>query len=253
MRILPPYLLILKRFVLAGMSCATLLLFCQCSTVSTGKSTRVVISVKEQKLALYKEGNLVKKYPVSTSKFGEGDKPGSYRTPLGTMKVAEKIGGNAPKGAVFKSRQRTGEVLRPNAPGRDPIVSRIIWLTGTEGRNKNAYKRCIYIHGTAEERTIGRAASYGCIRMKSRDVISLYKKIGSGTEVEVVRGHLPGSMLQTTIAPALAMAASITKPDEQSAQVRVPPSLAYVDRRPSLILSSGGGSSWSTPASDQNR
>ncbi|NOY00933.1 MAG: L,D-transpeptidase [Verrucomicrobia bacterium] len=236
-----------------GLSCVTLLFFCQCASVSTGKSSRVVISVKEQKLALYKDGNLVKKYPVSTSKFGEGDKPGSYRTPLGTMKVAKKIGGDAPKGAVFKSRQRTGEVLKPNSPGRDPIVSRIIWLTGTEKRNRHAYERFIYIHGTAEESKIGQVASYGCIRMRSRDVINLYKKIGTGTEVEVVRGQLPGSMLQTTIAPAIAMAKSIANGDEQEAPVRVPPSLAYVDRRPALILSSDGGSSWSTPASSLGR
>lgn len=253
MRNLPPYLRHLKPFILSSMACVTLLFFCQCSTVSTGKSAKIVISVKEQKLALYKEGKLVKKYSVSTSKFGEGDKPGSYRTPLGTMKVAEKIGGDAPRGAVFKSRKRTGEVLRPNAPGRDPIVSRIIWLKGTEGRNRNAYQRCIYIHGTAEENKIGKAVSYGCIRMRSRDVISLYKKIGTGTEVEVIRGHLPGSMLQTTIAPAIAMAAAIGKSNEQAPAVRVPPSLAYVDRRPSLVLSSDGGSSWSTPASTLSR
>jgi len=69
----------------------------------------------------------------------------------------------------------------------------------------------------------------------------------------VIRGHLPGSMLQSTIAPAIALAASIAKPDDQPAPVRVPPSLAYVDRRPALILSSDGGSSWSTPATDLDR
>jgi len=239
----------LKRILLTIIAGGVCLFFCQCSTVSTGKSSKVIISVKEQKLALYREGNMVKQYSVSTSKFGEGDRPGSYRTPLGTMKVAEKIGHNAPKGAVFKSRRRTGEVLKPNAPGRDPIVSRILWLTGTERRNQNAYQRCIYIHGTAEESKIGKAVSYGCIRMRSRDVINLYRKIGTGTEVQVIRGHLPGSMLQSTIAPALAAAASVIRmPEKQETAVRVPPSLARVDRRPSLVLSSGGGTSWTTPA-----
>lgn len=233
-------------------------MFCQCSTVSSNKATRVVISVKEQKLALYEEGKLIRKYPVSTSKFGEGDKPGSYHTPLGTMKVAEKIGGNAPRGAVFKSRRRTGEVLEPNAPGRDPIVSRIIWLTGTEKRNKHAYKRFIYIHGTAEEKKIGQVASYGCIRMRSRDVIHLYKKIGRGTEVEVVRGSLPGSVIQATLAPAVAAVSAVSaigaSADLAKAE-RVPshPALSKERHMPTLVLTSKGGSSWSTPASELER
>lgn len=247
----------LRRFVLTVTACSLSLFFCQCSTISSDKSSKVVVSVKEQKLAVYRDGNMVKKYSVSTSKFGEGDKPGSYKTPLGTMKVAEKIGGDAPKGAVFKSRRRTGEILKPNAPGRDPIVSRIIWLTGTESKNKHAYQRCIYIHGTAEESKIGKPVSYGCIRMRSRDVISLYRKIGEGTEVEVVRGRLPGSMLQAAMAPAIAAATAFGKSQEQEQEqapaVPVPPSLAQVDWRPTLILTSGGGSSWSTPASGLDR
>ncbi len=106
------------------------------------------------------------------------------------MKIARKIGSGAPSGAVFKSRRRTGEVLRPNAPGRDPIVSRILWLQGTEYKNRNAYRRYIYIHGTPEERRIGRPASYGCIRMKSRDVIDLYRRVGVGAEVKIIRESL---------------------------------------------------------------
>ncbi|MFK5923171.1 MAG: L,D-transpeptidase [Verrucomicrobiota bacterium] len=250
-----PQPLWLKRIFISSMSGIVLLLFCQCSTISNKSSNRVVISVKEQKLALYKEGKLVRKYPVSTSKFGEGDKPGSYRTPLGTMKVAEKIGGSAPRGAVFKSRRRTGEILKPNAPGRDPIVSRIIWLTGTESRNRHAYKRFIYIHGTAEEKKIGQTASYGCIRMRSRDVINLYRKIGTGTEVEVVRGPLPGSMLQATLAPVVAAAAAIGTSVDQSPAERVPshPALQKERHMPTLVLTQNGGSSWSTPASSLNR
>ncbi len=241
----------LRRILLASSACAVLVLFCQCSTFPPGTASKVVVSVKEQKLAVYQDGKLRHKYPVSTSKFGEGDEPGSYRTPLGTMKVAQKIGDNAPKGAVFKSRRRTGEILRPNAPGRDPIVSRILWLAGTESHNKNAYRRYIYIHGTAEESKVGQAASYGCIRMKSRDVIRLYRKVGEGTEVEVVRGSLPGSMLQTTIAPALAAVNAIAKPEEQPEAVRVPtPSAKPRRTSPTLVLSTygDGGSSWTTPS-----
>jgi lipoprotein-anchoring transpeptidase ErfK/SrfK len=137
-------------------------------------------------MVLTDDGEFVKSYPVSTSKFGLGDRPGSKMTPLGTMEVAEKIGRGAPAGAVFKSRKRTGEVLRPNAPGRDPIVTRILWLRGTQTWNRNAFKRYIYIHGTPEEDKIGSRASYGCIRMKSRDVIDLFRRVPKGTRVIVV-------------------------------------------------------------------
>jgi lipoprotein-anchoring transpeptidase ErfK/SrfK len=106
------------------------------------------------------------------------------------MQVAKKIGGNAQLGTVFKSRRPTGEVIKPNAPGRDPIVTRILWLTGTESRNQNAFRRTIYIHGTPEERRLGSPASYGCIRMGSRDVADLYQRIGYGADVFVIRGSI---------------------------------------------------------------
>src|SRR5438046_7057372 len=95
----------------------------------------VVISTREQKLALLDRGNLMAIYPVSTSKFGLGDWPGSSFTPLGELEIAKKIGDNAPAGAVFKDRRRTGEIVLPNSPGRDPIVTRILWLRGREARN----------------------------------------------------------------------------------------------------------------------
>jgi|GEM_PF-438913 hypothetical protein len=148
------------------------------------------VSVPMQKMALYRQGELVKTYPVSTSKFGLGDEKGSYRTPAGKLEVAEKIGAGKPAGAVFKSREWTGEVIKPDSPGRDPIVSRILWLNGLESSNKNAYARCIYIHGTAAERAIGTPASYGCVRMKSRDVIDLHDRVGEGSKVFVVRKGL---------------------------------------------------------------
>ena len=135
------------------------------------EASRVVVSVRDQKLALVENGNLVATYPISTSKFGMGDWRGSYRTPLGKLEIADKIGDGAPLGAVFKDRRRTGEVVGVNAPGRDPIVTRIIWLRGREAQNANAFARDIYIHGTPEERNIGRPASYGCIRMRSVDIV----------------------------------------------------------------------------------
>src|SRR5436189_5448143 len=119
-------------------------------------------------------------YPVSTSKFGVGDNWGHMTTPLGFLQVAQKIGDHAPVGAVFHNRRFTGEILKPNVPGRDPIVTRIIWLRGLERTNANAFSRGIYIHGTAEERTIGRPASYGCVRMCSKDVTEVYSQIQIG-------------------------------------------------------------------------
>lgn len=144
------------------------------------------VSVPDQRLVLVENGLSVAQFPVSTSKFGLGDRPRSYATPLGMMEVAAKIGDRAPLGTVFKHRRPTGEVLRPNAPGRDPIVTRILHLRGLAQCNAGAFGRGIYIHGTAEERTIGRPASYGCIRMKSRDIMRLFDAVAVGTKIAVV-------------------------------------------------------------------
>ena len=150
----------------------------------------IVVSVRDQKLALLQKENLVATYPISTSKFGLGDRPGSFGTPLGELEVADKIGDGAPAGTVFKDRRRTGEVIPVDAPGRDPIVTRIIWLRGREAQNANAFRRDIYIHGTPEERNIGRPASYGCIRMRSVDIINLYSQVGAGAQVSIVQSPL---------------------------------------------------------------
>ena len=146
----------------------------------------IVISTREQKLALLDRGNLMAIYPISTSKFGLGDWPGSSCTPLGELEIAEKIGDHAAPGTVFKDRRRTGEIIQPDSPGRDPIVTRILWLRGREPQNTNAYARMIYIHGTPEERNIGFPASYGCIRMRSSDIINLYEIVGRGAEVTII-------------------------------------------------------------------
>lgn len=154
-------------------------------------STRVIVSVRDQKLMLIENGKIVASYSVSTSKYGLGDGWGSLATPLGLLQVAQKIGDHAPMGAVFHNRRWTGEVLHPNTPGRDPVMTRIIWLRGLEAANAHAFKRCIYIHGTNEEKLIGKPASFGCIRMKSTDVFALYNQLPLGAPVEIVQDKLP--------------------------------------------------------------
>jgi lipoprotein-anchoring transpeptidase ErfK/SrfK len=180
------------------------------SCVAPDTQHHIVISTREQKLALLDRGNLVAIYPVSTSKFGLGDWPGSSCTPLGKLEIAEKIGDHAPPGAVFKDRRRTGEIVAPDSPGRDPIVTRILWLRGREPQNANAFARDIYIHGTPEERNIGLPVSYGCIRMRSGDIINLYEIVGRGAEVTIVDAPLASlvpapvsasSMAETNPAP----------------------------------------------------
>lgn len=151
----------------------------------------IVISVAEQKLALVKDGGLVRKYPISTSKFGLGDSFNSYKTPLGRLRVCDKIGDHLALGAVLKSRNATGEILPVNSPGRDPIVTRILWLDGLEPGNSNAKSRGIYIHGTVEESKLGQPVSYGCIRMRSRDVVELFDETPVGTPVEIITDRFP--------------------------------------------------------------
>jgi hypothetical protein len=154
----------------------------------------IIVSVKDQQLLLKTDGKVEALYPVSTSKFGIGDRLGSYATPLGRFFVRMKIGMGQPLGTVFRSRRPTGEVLKPNAPGRDPIVTRILWLEGTEAGNRNAFGRGIYIHGTPQESALGRPASYGCIRMRSKDVATLCDRVGTGAKVRIITDHLPERM-----------------------------------------------------------
>src|SRR6266404_6352788 len=154
-------------------------------------SSQVIISVRDQKLMLLQNGGKVAEYPVSTSAFGLGDAWGRMTTPLGYLAVEKKIGDNVPVGAVFHNRRLTGEILQPNAPGRDPITTRIIWLRGLEAQNAHAFQRCIYIHGTPQEKNIGRPASYGCIRMKSSDVAQLYAQVPVGAVVQITPDRLP--------------------------------------------------------------
>ena len=179
-----------SRLILLALLAPLVLIAASCSASKYDDRNKMLVSVRDQKMLLVQDGKPVKAYPVSTSKFGLGSGNRTNRTPLGRLEIAKKIGGNAPVGAVFKSRRRTGEVIRPDAPGRDPIVTRILWLRGIEQHNRNTMARCIYIHGTPEERNIGRPASYGCIRMKSKHVIDLYRRVGVGADVQIIRGSL---------------------------------------------------------------
>lgn len=137
---------------------------------------------------------LVRQYPVSTASNGVGEQDGSLRTPRGRHRIAEKIGAGAPLCAAFKSREPTGEIWTPELdaenPGRDWILTRILWLEGLEpGRNQggtvDTHNRYIYIHGTHEEHRIGAPASHGCIRMKNADVAELFDLVDVGTEVRI--------------------------------------------------------------------
>jgi L,D-transpeptidase catalytic domain len=184
-------------------------------------SNELIISIRDQKLMLVRNGAKVATYSVSTSMFGLGDAWGRMTTPLGYLAVEKKIGDNAPVGAVFHNRRMTGEVLQANAPGRDPITTRIIWLRGLEAQNAHAFQRCIYIHGTPQEKNIGRPASYGCIRMKSSDVAALYEQVPLGTVVQIIPDRLPkltkAAKLPNVQPPTVLMAANLQPlPDDQT-------------------------------------
>ena len=151
----------------------------------------VQVSVPEQKMAVYTKGVETARYTISTSRFGLGNEPGSNRTPLGKLEVACKIGAGVPVGMKFKSREPTGEIVPVDAPGRDPIITRILWLRGLEIANANAFERMIYIHGTPQEALLGTPASYGCVRMRSKDILELFDTVGEGAQVWIQNRPLP--------------------------------------------------------------
>lgn len=157
---------------------------------------RIDIDTRLQRLYLwepYPDGDmLIREYPVSTARNGLGEQCGSYCTPRGRHRIAEKIGAGQPLYAVFKARVPTGEIwsreLAEEKPGCDWILTRVLWLEGMEeGKNKggtvDSHSRYIYIHGTNEEHLIGQPVSHGCIRMKNTDVVELFDLVEDGTEV----------------------------------------------------------------------
>jgi lipoprotein-anchoring transpeptidase ErfK/SrfK len=173
-------------------------IFASCSAFAYEGEREMIISVPDQRLAVLENNTVIAEYRVSTSKYGLGDRSGSYATPLGELEIAQKIGDGVPEGTVFKNRRPTGEILRPNAPGRDPIVTRIMWLRGLEASNSQAFGRNIYIHGTPVEHLIGRPASFGCIRMRSRDVIQVFNMVHAGAKVAVVDVRLHQAVASRT-------------------------------------------------------
>ena len=143
------------------------------------------VSVARQELSVRDAaGAVLRRYPVSTSRFGVGTEPGSLRTPPGAFRVAEKFGGGEPLGAVFKSRRPTGE-NGLGAADDDLVLTRILWLEGAEAANANTRGRYIYIHGTNHEARIGQPASHGCVRMRNADVAELYELIPVGSSVRI--------------------------------------------------------------------
>ena len=155
------------------------------------------ISLEDQRLYRLNAGELEKVYPVSTARNGPGGLNGSECTPVGRHVVRARIGSDQPAGSVFDARRPTGEIFHSDMlhefPERDWILSRILWLSGTQiGINRlgdvDTMRRYIYIHGAPDELPIGVPASHGCVRMRNADIIELYDAVPIGTTVTIVEG-----------------------------------------------------------------
>jgi len=155
---------------------------------------RIEISIPEQSLALIEDGREVRRYSVSTSKNGAGERRGSFCTPCGEHIVRAKIGAGQPVNSVFVGRRPTGEIwtaeLGDRFPGRDWILTRILWLSGCEpGKNRrgevDTMRRYIYIHGSPDTVEMGKPGSIGCIRIRNQDVVELFELVPAGTEVRI--------------------------------------------------------------------
>ncbi len=151
----------------------------------------LAVSVAGQTVSLFEQNKFVKKFPCSTSRFGIGQTEGSNHTPLGLHRIAEKIGAGKPAGTVFKARQVIGHTSQPEFADAK-ITTRILWLEGLEpGLNKgfngdvnvDSHARYIYIHGTADQKSIGKPTSCGCIHLADADLILLFDLLPSGTLV----------------------------------------------------------------------
>jgi lipoprotein-anchoring transpeptidase ErfK/SrfK len=152
------------------------------------------ISIAEQTLELHENGTSIRRYVVSTSKNGAGEKYGSFCTPRGRHIVRAKIGAGEPVNTVFVKRRPTGEIydteLGSRFPGRDWMLTRLLWLSGCErGFNRlgevDTMRRYIYIHGSPDTAVMGRPGSIGCIRMRNGDLLELFELVEPGTPVEI--------------------------------------------------------------------
>jgi L,D-transpeptidase YbiS len=156
---------------------------------------RININIISQHLDLLDDsGNLIKRYPISSAKNGVGELNGSYCTPRGRHIIRAKIGAGQPLNAVFIERRPTGEVYSPelasSSPGRDWILTRILWLSGCErGYNRmgqvDTMRRAIYLHGSPDTADMGKPGSRGCIRMRNRDIVELFDLVPIRTLVEI--------------------------------------------------------------------
>jgi L,D-transpeptidase YbiS len=154
----------------------------------------IEIDTEKQQLTVLDGGRAIKRYMVSTSKNGLGEKNGSFCTPRGRHIVRAKVGAGQPLGSVFVRRRPTGEVWTPELharyPGRDWILTRILWLSGRErGKNRlgevDTMRRYIYIHGTPDTAELGKPGSIGCVRMRNSDVAELFDLVPPYTEVVI--------------------------------------------------------------------
>ena len=153
------------------------------------------VSIDNQKMYHFKKQKIISTYVISSSKYGVGNQIGSNKTPKGLHFIKKKIGDNTPINGKMIGRKFTGEIAKifsdKTISDTDDITTRILWLSGLEeglnkGKNIDSFKRYIYIHGTSEEGRLGIPSSHGCIRMKNKDVIDLYKKVEVGTLVLIL-------------------------------------------------------------------
>jgi lipoprotein-anchoring transpeptidase ErfK/SrfK len=159
------------------------------------------IYLRDQRLDhLDEAGRLVRRYLVSTSRNGPGERSGSYCTPRGRHVIRAKIGAGVPANTVFVKRRPTGELYSPELaerfPGRDWILTRILWLSGCEpGFNRlgpvDTMRRFIYIHGTPDTTELGTPGSIGCVRMRNEDLVELFDRVDVGTPVTIVDAIAP--------------------------------------------------------------
>ncbi len=146
---------------------------------------KLQVSIDNQTLSILRDGETSRVFKISTSAKGMGFAEGSFRTPTGRFRIAEKIGADSPIHTSFVGRQPAGEWDGACLHG-DMILSRILWLDGLDPENSNSKQRYIYIHGTQREDLLGQPASHGCVRMANSDVIDLFDLVEEGTEVEIL-------------------------------------------------------------------
>ncbi|HUR40183.1 MAG TPA: L,D-transpeptidase [Verrucomicrobiae bacterium] len=155
---------------------------------------RIEIDLSTQQLRLLEGTRVLRDYRVSTAARGAGERNGSFCTPRGRHQIRAKVGRGAAPGTVFVARRPTGERWSPELhaqfPGRDWILTRILWLSGLEpGRNRrgdvDTMRRYIYLHGTPDSTTLGTPGSHGCVRMANDDIVELFDLVSPGTEVDI--------------------------------------------------------------------